>query len=276
MTGANYRSATVRHLFLFLVFLFSIGPMLLLVINTLKPREQFKENPFGLPRTITWDNVQAAWIQGEYAQAFTNSVFVAALSIIGVCLFAGLAGYALGRFDFRGKNAVMAYLLLLMSVPAGLFLVPLFFLWQRMHLMDSLVGLTIIYIALYMPFSVFLFRSFFIGIPKELSESAKVDGCTELSVYGRIFMPLSAPVYLTAGLLIGLWSWNEFFFANAFIQTSELRTVATKYLVFVGRFSSDWSKISAAGLITIVPIVMLYILMQRKFMDGIVEGSIKG
>ncbi|RKP51569.1 carbohydrate ABC transporter permease [Cohnella endophytica] len=270
------RASAISHLFLILVFLFAVGPLLLLVNNALKPKEEFMTKPFGLPSRLTLDNLTASWTQGHYAEAFRNSIGVGIATIVIVCMLGGLAAYSLSKFEFRGRGTVMAFFLFAMSVPLGLFLVPLFFMWQKLHLMDSLVGLIIIYSGIYLPFNVFLLRSYFVGIPHELGEAAKIDGCGELKVFSKIILPIAAPAFSTVALLVGLWTWNEFFFANSFIQSDELRTVSTRYLTFVGSFSSDWSKVSAAGLIAVLPMMALYLFLQRRFIEGMTEGSIKG
>jgi raffinose/stachyose/melibiose transport system permease protein len=263
-------------MFLILVACFSIGPIILLSLNTLKPSDEFLVSPFGIPTRFTFENIVSSWTEGKYLLAYFNTIVVGAATIITICIGAGMGAYALAKLKFRGSGMVMLFLFLTLSVPVGLFLVPLFFLGQKFQLMDSLFGLIIIYSATFMPFHVFLLRSYFLGIPIEISESAKIDGCNEIGILWRIILPISWPAFLTVALLVGLSTWNEFFFANAFIQTDDLKTVSTRYLSFVGNFTSDWSKISAAGFISIFPIVIIYLLLQRKFIEGITEGSIKG
>jgi raffinose/stachyose/melibiose transport system permease protein len=264
-----------RHLPLLIITIVSVIPLLLLFGNALKSRQAFRENPFGFPRELMFQNIAKAWTKASYGQAFINSLIIGVVTILVVCLFSGLAGYVLAKINFRGSNVVMAVLLFIMSIPMGLFLVPLFYIWQKFNLMDTIMGIIIIYSAIFLPFNIFFLRSFFVGIPNELLESAKIDGCNELTVITRIIMPLSRQAFFTVALMVGLWSWNEFFFANAFLQTEELKTVATKYLYFTGRFSNDWTMISSAGVITIGPVILAYIFLQRRFIDGITEGSLK-
>lgn len=266
----------LKHIPLFIMLMVSIGPLFLLTVNSMKTREEFTSNPFGLPTKLTFQNFLNAWERGNYAQAFINSIIVGAVCIIVVAILGGLCAYALSKMEFVGANYIMVFLLITMSIPMGLFLVPLFYLWQKLHLMDSLLGVILIYSSTYLPFNVFLLRSYFIGIPKEIIESAKIDGCSELQVLMKMIVPLAKPAFLTVALLVGLWSWNEFFFANAFLQSEELKTVATRYIVFTGRYSSDWTMISAAGMITILPIVIVYLFLQRRFIEGMTEGSLKG
>jgi raffinose/stachyose/melibiose transport system permease protein len=272
----NVRNNSRRYILLLLVLILSLAPLMLLFINAVKPSTEFLSNPFGLPSKFAFGNIKDAWIQGQYGTAFLNSILVGVATIAIVSVFGGLCAYSLAKLPFRGSSLVMTYFILAMSVPLGLFLVPLFFIWQKLHLMNTLQGLILIYSAIYLPFNIFFLRSFFVGIPNALRESALIDGCGEMQVFWKIMFPLAKPAFLTVDLLVALWTWNEFFFANAFIQSDSLKTVSTKYLVFTGQFSSDWTKISAAGLIAIVPILIIYFFFQRNFIEGLTAGSIKG
>jgi len=270
------KSSWTSHLIPLVVLVVTLAPIVLLFMNAVKPSAEFSSSPFGLPSKITFENISTAWTVGGYGQAYVNSTIVGVCTILIVCAAGGLCAYALAKMEFRGKGFIMLLLFLIMSVPMGLFLVPLFYAWIKLDLMDTLQGLILIYGAIYLPFNVFLLRTYMLGIPKEISESAKIDGCGELQIFGKIIVPMAKPVFLTVALLTGLWTWNEFFFANAFVHDDDLKTVATKYLVFVGNYNADWSKISAAGVISILPFIVIYFLLQRNFIEGMAEGSIKG
>lgn len=272
----RWYSLLTRHLILLIVLLFAIGPIGLLFINAVKPAEEFQVSPFSLPSHLTFENITAAWKMGEYGKAYLNSLLVGSSAIVIICVAGGLCAYALAKMEFKGKGAILAFLFLCVSVPLGMFLVPLFYLWQKLHLMNTLFGLIVIYSAIFLPLNIFILRTFFIGIPKELSESARIDGCNEWMIFMKIIVPIARPAFLTVALLAGLYTWNEFFFANAFVQAEALKPVSTKYLTFVGNFSSDWSKISAAGVISILPFTIIYMFLQRKFIEGVAEGSLKG
>ncbi|MCY9515986.1 carbohydrate ABC transporter permease [Paenibacillus apiarius] len=274
--AARLISTCSRHFFLILVLLFAIGPIALLFMNAVKPPEEFQVSPFSFPSHFTFDNIMAAWNMGEYGRAYLNSIAVGFSAVAIICVAGGLCAYALAKMDFKGKGAVLAFLFLCVSVPLGMFLVPLFYMWQKLHLMNTLTGLIMIYSAIFLPLNIFILRTFFLGIPKELSESARIDGCNEGMILMKIIVPIAKPAFLTVALLAGLYTWNEFFFANAFVQTEALKPVSTKYLTFVGNFSSDWSKISAAGLISILPFTVIYMFLQRRFIEGVAEGSLKG
>ena len=265
-----------RHIPLLLVTAFALGPLILLVNTALKSKSELAVNPLGIPRKIELANFKEAWLTAEYGQAFINSFLVAFICILIVIVCASFAAYALSKKEFKGSNLVLGILLFTMSIPMGLFLVPLFFIFQKVGLMDSLIGIILIYSTIYLPFNIFMFRAFFVKIPNELLDSAKIDGCNEFQVITKMVFPLAIPAFSTSALLVWLWTWNEFFFANAFLQSNDNKTVATRFLAFTGDFSSDWTLISAAGLITILPILIIFLLLQRQFIEGLTEGGIKG
>lgn len=262
--------------FLTLLSLAISAPLILLIFNSFKTESAFQTNPFGLPTTWTFSNIVNAWAQGNYAHAYLNTFIVAAITIVIVLFSSGLGAYALATLRFRWATSFMAYLLFTMTVPTGMFLVPIFFLWQRLHLMNTLIGLVIVYCGIFMAFNVFLIRSYFINIPTEIRESGLVDGASEFTVFLRIFVPMSKPVFFTAALILVVWTWNEFFFSNALLLNQNIKTVALSYLAFSGRFTQNWTLISAGGLISILPILILYLFLQRRFIQGILEGSLKG
>lgn len=266
----------VRNVFLVLLAIYCLAPLVLMFFNSVKNQTDFLTNPFGLPSTFKFQNYATAWIKGGYTQGYLNSLMVSCISIVFVVLFSGLASYTLAKMKFRGSNLVMTYFILSMSIPTCLFLVPLFFIFKSVGLMNSLPGLIVIYIAIYIPFNVVFLRSFFLGIPTSIIESASLDGCSELGTFWRIILPISKPAFFTVALLVFLWTWNEFFFANSFLTTASLKPVSTRFIAFKGTYSSDWTLISAAGMISIIPIMTAYLLFQRNFIEGLMSGSVKG
>jgi raffinose/stachyose/melibiose transport system permease protein len=277
MAGVMDRAVTVlSRILLVLLILLALAPLVVLLNVAFKPQQEFMIDQFGWPSRLTLDNLVGAWNDGDYLQAYLNSLLIGLSVVAIICAGGGLCAYALARMDFRGKNVALIWLLLSLAVPLNLFLVPLFYLYQKIGLMNTRLGLILIYSGIFLPFNVLLLRSYFLGIPVELGESARIDGAGELQTLLRIYVPLARPAFLTVALLAFLWCWNEFFFANAFIQAQELQTVALTYLTFAGDYVSNWSYIMAGGLITIGPMVVLYLLLQRRFIEGLTEGGLKG
>ena len=266
----------IRDLFLLLLLIYAIAPFVILFFNSVKTQKDFYINPFGAPKVFSWSNFSSAWQKGGYTEAYLNSLTISSVAIVFVVLFACMAAYALAKMKFRGNGLVMTYFVLSMSIPVSLFLVPLFFIFKTVGLMNTQIGLIIIYIAIYIPFNIVFLRSFILGIPNVIMESAGLDGCSDMGIFWRIVLPITKPALFTSMLLVFLWTWNEFFYANAFITTGALKPVSTRYLAFTGTYATDWTLVCAAGMISILPIMMAYLIFQRNFIDGLMAGSIKG
>ena len=169
-----------------------------------------------------------------------------------------------------------AYYFVAISLPGFLYIVPDFFVMNRMGLTNGHAGIILLYIAMNIPFHVILLRTFLSGIPRELEEAGKIDGCSELSVLIYITLPVAKSIFLTIALLVFVNVWNEFLWANTFLIDDALKTVATRYVRFVGQYSSNMARIYTASVFTIAPIVVLYLVFSRRFIEGLTSGSVKG
>lgn len=276
MKNSKKRMALFSHIVLIAVLLLSLYPFILMLFNSVKSKKEMRLNPLGFPTEFHFENFTSAWVEGRYTVAFFNSFKIMIITIVIVLIVCGCCAYALSKLRPKGANIVFNYFLFTMSVSVSLCLVPLYFMFANLNLMNTHLGLILLYIGGEIPFTVIVMRAFFIGIPDEILESARIDGCTEIGVLARIALPIAKPIFLTCSLLTALAVWNEFYFANSFIYSDELRTVATRYITFAGRYGSDWSKISAAGLITVLPMIILYVVFQRQFIEGLTSGSLKG
>ena len=265
-----------NYLILLLLALFALVPVLLLALNSLRTTQEIGTNPFALPESWLFSNYAEAWDQGGFSTTMVNTVILTGGTIIGVVIIGGLAAFSLARFRFPGANALSFYLLVGTSVPALVFMVPLYFMWAQIGLVNSLFGLIIIYVALNSPFATYLLRSFMISIPADYEEAARIDGASDLQVFTQIIVPLAWPGFLTMVLVVGLAVWNEFLFAVTFLQRDELKPIATSVQSFQTRYSRDWGLTSAASMIMVVPIVILFLLLQRQFIEGLTRGGLKG
>ena len=255
---------------------FALAPLVVLVFNSLKTSAEVGRNPLGPPLSPVFQNFPTAWRQGDFATTMVNSAIITAGTVVGVCVVAGLAAYALTRLDIPGTDAVLFFLFVGSAVPVQLFLVPLFFMWSNLGLTNTLIGLIIIYCAVFSPFATLLLRSYLVALPQDFEDAARIDGASELQVLFRVVLPLSWPGFLTAALVSGLAAWNEFFFAVTFIQDENLKPITTSFLAFQNQFSRDWGLTSAAGLFMIVPVIVLFLFLQRRFISGLASGGLKG
>ncbi len=274
--GRREPSKVPYYVVLVLLALFALGPLVVLLFNSLKTSAEIGRNPLGPPLAPVFRNFADAWTQGNFATTMLNSAILTVGTVVGVCVIAGMAAYALDRLDLPGTDAVLLYLFVASAVPFQLFLVPLFFLWSSLNLTNTLFGLIVIYWAIFSPFATLLLRSYLVALPRDFEDAARIDGASELQVLLRVVLPLSWPGFLTVALVSGLAAWNEFFFAITFIQDENLKPVTTSFLAFQSNFSRDWGLTSAAGILIILPIVVLFLFLQRRFISGLTAGGLKG
>lgn len=264
------------YVILVLLALFALGPLVIVVFNSLKSSAEIGRNPLGLPLSPVFENFPAAWTQGDFSTTMVNSTILTVGTVVGVCIIAGTSAYAMARLDLPGTDAVLLYLFVASAVPFQLFLVPLFFLWSILHLTNSRFGLIVIYWAIFSPLATLLLRSYLVGLPRDFEDAARIDGANELQVMLRVVLPLSWPGLLTVALVSGVAAWNEFFFAITFIQDKNLKPVTTSFLAFQSTYSQNWGLTSAAAIYIILPIVVLFLFLQRRFISGLTAGGLKG
>jgi raffinose/stachyose/melibiose transport system permease protein len=261
---------------LVLLALFAIGPLVVLAFNSLKTNVEIGRNPLGPPLTPVFQNFPTAWVQGNFATTMVNSAILTVGTVVGVCIIAGTAAYAMARLKLPGTDVVLLYLFVASALPFQLFLVPLFFLWSSLQLTNTLLGLIVIYWAIFSPFATLLLRSFMVAIPRDFEEAARIDGAREWTVLFRIVLPLSWPGFLTIALTTALSAYNEFLLAVTFIQSEEYLPVATGFYAFQQGFSQNYPLISAAGLIMLAPMLFVFLALQRRFVEGITASGLGG
>lgn len=265
-----------RWLFLILMAAFAVIPLLQVFLNSFRTDMAVKSNPIGLPDTLVFNNYPETWKIGGYATAYLNSIFIASVVIILVIVLVGLCGYALSKMHFAGREFIIGYFFVALSLPSFLYIVPDYYVMNKLGLTNSYIGIILLYTAIELPFNMLLLRTFLMSIPRELEEAGKIDGCSELMVLIRITIPIAKPIFLTIALLTFVRVWNEFLWANTFLVADNLKTVATRYVRFVGEFSSNMVRIYTASVITVAPVILLYLIFSRRFIEGMTSGSVKG
>jgi raffinose/stachyose/melibiose transport system permease protein len=276
LSGGREPSKVPYYVVLILLALFALGPLLVLAFNSLKSDAEIGRNPLGPPLSPDFENFSNAWVQGNFATTMLNSTILTVGTIVGVCVIAGTAAYAMSRLDLPGTDAVLLYLFVASAIPFQIFLVPLFFLWSILQLTNTLFGLIVIYWAVFSPLATLLLRSYLVALPRDFEDAARIDGASELQVLLRVVLPLSWPGFLTIALVSGIATWNEFLFAVTFIQDNNLKPIITSFWAFRSNFSTDWGLTSAASIIVILPIIVLFLILQRRFISGLTAGGLKG
>ncbi len=275
-SGRRTQSLAPNYAVLLALLVFALGPLLVLTFNSVKSRAEIGRNPLGPPQEVLLENFAKAWDVGNFAVTTRNSGILVAGTVFLVLFLGGMAAYSLAKLNLPGAGLLTMYLLIGTSLPIQLYLVPLFFTWQRLGLVNNLFGLVLIYVATNAPFAVFLLRSYMLQIPSDFEDAARVDGANEWEVFRRVVVPLSWPGFLTVGLVVALNVWNEFLLATVFLTDQNLFTIVTSYANFATRFSRDWSLTSAAALMMIAPVILIFLALQRRFIDGLTQGGLKG
>ena len=275
MIVAKYRKSELISNYTILTFfaLFAFLPILLLVMNSIKPQEEFGINALGFPSRPRLANFYDAWVLGEYARIFFNSLVLVSGTLILCLSCSGLAAFSLARLKPKGQNIFLIYLLVGISIPAQMFILPLFLMWRELNLMNTHIGLIIIYSGLNAPFATFLIRSYMVQLPEELFDAAKIDGANTLQLFVKIALPISWPVFLTTGLVVGLAVWNEFLFALTFMQDESNKPMATILFAFQSRFENNWGLVSASAVMMAAPIAHFIYVFSKKIYCWINQWS---
>lgn len=268
-------SALPRHFSLSFLMFVAISPLIILIFNSLKSRANLGADPVGYPDKLIFGNYANAVEQSNFLNSMTNSFILATFTVIPVLVLGGLAAYSLSRIQPRGTGAVMAYMLGVSTLPLWLYIVPLFYYWKTLGLINSFLGLVILYTAFNSPFAIFLLRSFLLKVPKEVEEAAVIDGANRMQILIRVILPLTWTGFLTVGLLVAVAVWGEFQVALIFISDPEKFPVTTAFFAFQQQFGNDWTLTSAVAVLTILPVLALFLSFQRKFTEGLTQGSVK-
>lgn len=264
-----------KQLFLLSLSLVMIYPIYYMFMTSLKTRQEWLANQFGLPRNPSFANYVDVFVQGKLPLWFRNSLAVTAGSVILATIVAVLAAYALARFQFRGRLPFLNAMIVLMVIPPSVLIVPLFILMVRIRLINTLPGLIFIYIGLLIPFSIYLLVSFFRTLPPELFDAAAIDGCSNLGALWRVALPISGPALVTLVVVNSLYVWNELLLALVFLQGEELKTLMPGLLMFKGHFFNNEAMVMTAAFLACLPMILLYLFGQRWFVEGLVAGSVK-
>lgn len=261
------------------VVFFSLAPFLWQVVTSLKPSNEIFSRPVRyIPSHLDLSAYVKIFSRHPFARQILNSVLIACAGTF-LCLFASsLASYALARLRLRGGRGFLLFLLFLSLFPPVVLIVPLYEMVSTFGLMNNYLALIIPYAALNVPFATWVLTSFFRQIPEALEDAAKVDGLSRLGILVRIILPLSAPALATTAILVFIFCWNEFLFALTFMTRATSRTVPVGIAMLSGasQYEIPWDQISAATVLTTLPLVAFVVLFQRRIVEGLTAGAIKG
>jgi multiple sugar transport system permease protein len=255
----------------------SLIPVLWIIFLSLKTSATATDGSF-IPHQWTLHNYSDIFSSGQFTDALRNSIGIGLIATLLAVMLASAAAYAIARLDFPGKRLILAVSLAVAAFPQISLVGPLYNLWRQIGLYDTWPGLIIPYMTFALPLSIYVLSSFFREIPWELEQAAQVDGATPFQAFRKIIVPLAAPGVFTAAILVFIFAWNDFIFANTLTSTDNARTVPAALAFFTGasQFEQPIGAISAASVVVTVPIIIMVLIFQRRIVAGLTAGAVKG
>jgi raffinose/stachyose/melibiose transport system permease protein len=254
--------------------LFAVVPLLWVVTTSLRTKPEILREPLGLPSALNWQNYAEAWTVGNFSQYFVNSLLVAIPTVFGVLALSLFAGYAFALYRFPMKRMLFIVLLFGMTVPVGILIIPLYYQMLGLGLLDTLWAIILPQLALGIPISTLLLRTFIADIPGEIIDAARLDGCGSMRLLSRVVFPLSRSAMITLVILQFMWIWNQFLLPVVLIHDRDARTLPTALSAFLGRYGTDTHLLMAGAAISFLPVVLIFVIFQRRFIKGISAGAL--
>jgi len=259
-----------------LIALFALAPIIWGLSTSLKPaRDVLAYPPQLLPSQPTLEHY-ALLLRTGIHHFIVNSALVSVLTVVLSIVIGSLAAYALARLSFRGRSTLMFTTVALMSIPLPSVLVPTFMLMANIKMTNNLLGLAALYTAYQLPIVVWLLYGYFSSLPVELERAAMIDGCTRLQTLRRIVLPLSGPGLIAAGLFVLTFAWNDFVVAVVMMSSEDVKTLPVAIYGYLGFYGRDWGPLTAAAMVSIVPVILVFVAFQRYFLSGMTGGGVKG
>lgn len=274
---AKRLQATARHAFLIVAAAVMVTPFVYMVSTSFKPQAYvLSVPPQFIPDPGTLANYARVWATQNFDRYFLNSLVVAVVSTFLAVLLSAMMAYGFARFSFPGRELLFRIVLLGLMVPTMMLIIPQFTLAKSLGLLDSLAGLVVFYVAGNLSLNTYLLRSFFSAIPGELDQAMQVDGAGAWTRFSRLAIPLSTPALATTTIFTFLATWDEFAWAATTIRTPELRTLPIAIRLFQGANATQWGLVFAASVIAIIPVIAIFLVFQRYFVQGLTTGAVKG
>ncbi|MFW6359014.1 MAG: carbohydrate ABC transporter permease [Chroococcales cyanobacterium] len=271
----NYK-IVLTYLLLTAIALLMLFPLLWLISTSLKsPTEDiFQFPPQLIPQEPTLQNFQTVWQTYPFGRYLVNSIIVAVLTVSLNLLFCSLAAYPLARLDFRGRDTLFALVVSTIMIPFQIVMIPLYIITVQLGLRNSYLG--VIFPAIASAFGIFLLRQAFLGVPKELEEAARIDGCSELGLWWHIMLPAVRPALVTLAIFVFIGSWSDFLWPLIVLDRPDYYTLPLGVATLAGTFSLDWRLIAAGSVISIIPVLLFFIAMQRYIVPTETGSGVKG
>ena len=261
---------------LIVLAIISLFPLVLVLLNSFKTHAEIARNPLSLPTSITLKNYIYTWKVGNFGQGFVNSLKLTGTAIVVGVIAATSMGYVLATRRVKTWKILTLYFMMATTVPLQMFMLPLYKTFVDLKVMGNQFAVGAAIAAWNLPMPIFLMRTYFLKVPYELEEAARIDGANTFQVFTKVMMPIVSPGMITVAVIVGLFSWNEYLLTSTLLQGEANFTATLKYLNLNGTFSRDFAVIMAGAVIMIIPMIVVFLLLQRKFIEGMSAGAVKG
>ena len=266
----------VVHFFLLSVAVTCIFPLLWMVGSALKTQQTVFSDMSIIPKNPIWSNFYHAWTQGGFGIYFVNSILYTVTVVFGIVIVSSLAAFAFSRLKFPGKNVLFYMFLAAMMIPLPGSFVPLYVLMTKLHLVNTRIGYILCMINVGLSFSIYLLKTFFDKMPPALEDAARIDGCSKLGIWWNVALPLAKPAIAVIVIFNSLNVWNEYILATLIFSSKSLMPLQRGLMIFQGTHITQYPLLMAGMAITVVPIILIYLLMQKHIIKGITAGAIVG
>ncbi len=253
----------------------NLYPIAIMALSSFKTTREIFMKPFNFPAVWKWQNYVAAWNRANFAGYFKNSIIVTALSIAAILLVSSMAAYVIARFEFKFRKILYLYLIAGLALPTRLAIIPIFLLIRSVNLQDTLTALIMVYAAGGIAFSMFLLVNFFKKLPRDLEDSARIDGAGPFRIYWQVDLPLLKPALVTVAMFNFIDVWNDFFFPLILLSSKAKKTIPLGLQAFFGEYTVEWDLLFAALNISVLPVLLVFVILSKQFIAGLTEGALK-
>lgn len=275
MKKAGVLSSNIKTVVLGIFLILYMFPFVFVLVNSFKTKKEIISNPLQIPGALSFKNYIDAFAQMNYINGFKNSLIITALSVVLIALFSSMASYLFVRSNWKINRLMFFLMVAAMIIPFQALMIPLVKIYGSFQLLNSKWTLIYMYMGFGVPLAVFMYHGFIKGIPLELDEAALIDGASRYRTFFSIIFPLLKPITMTVIILDVLWIWNDFLLPSLVLIKPEARTLPLSTFYFYGTYSVSYDLLMASLILTIIPVIILYLFLQKQILSGIVQGSIK-
>lgn len=259
-----------------ILLFFWLFPLLMALMNSFKSNRELLTNVMALPTALNLDNYLRTFEKMNYLRSFFNTLLLTSLGVGMMILFSAMAGWRLCRTKTKLSQVIFALFVFSMLIPFSSIMIPLYKVILAFHIKNSLIGLSFVYAGFGVSMAIFLYHGFIKGIPFELEEAAAIDGCSNIMIFYKIILPMLKPVTVAIGISNVLWVWNDFLLPLISLSDNKKYSLLLSTNILFGQYSSDWSAILSALILSAIPVIVFYAIFQKQILKGIGEGAVKG